>query len=191
MNKQNQLSNNARTYLEAYNKILCDMIENMTNAELNNSISHNFIVQMIPHHMAAIEMSCNILKYTSDEAVREIASNIVSEQTKSIENMKEIIDRCSCVVNSRQELCWFQDKMDSIMNNMFYKMQNACATNRLNCDFLREMIPHHMGAVQMSETVLNCKICPELRPILRSIITSQRRGIFQMQKLLNCLGCEN
>ncbi len=47
----------------------------MSNAKLTNSISHNFIVQMIPHHEAAIEMSENILKYTSNDSLQNIASN--------------------------------------------------------------------------------------------------------------------
>lgn len=38
----------------------------MTGVCLTDSISGNFIMQMIPHHTAAIEMSANILKYTTD-----------------------------------------------------------------------------------------------------------------------------
>lgn len=41
------------------------MIQGMTDDELDESISHNFIVQMIPHHKAAIEMSQNLLQYTN------------------------------------------------------------------------------------------------------------------------------
>lgn len=70
------------------------MIEEMTSAKLTNSISHNFIVQMIPHHQAAIKMSQNILKYTTLLPLQNIAKNIISEQTKSIEAMKEILGVC-------------------------------------------------------------------------------------------------
>ena len=79
---QCQFSNVTMKYLEEFNRILEKMICNMKNAKLTNSISNNFIVQMIPHHRAAIEMSCNILQYTTDLTLQEIASNIVAEQTK-------------------------------------------------------------------------------------------------------------
>ena len=52
-----QFSDVTKNYLCRFYKILDEMIEGMTNAELTNSLSHNFIVQMIPHHRAAIEMS--------------------------------------------------------------------------------------------------------------------------------------
>lgn len=62
MEKSSRLSNVTKNYLSAFNCILDEMIQRMTEAEQSDSISHNFIVQMIPHHRAAIEMSENILK---------------------------------------------------------------------------------------------------------------------------------
>ena len=56
------LTNSARNYLKEFYDILDEMIEEMTEVKLTDSISHNFIMQMIPHHMAAIEMSVNILQ---------------------------------------------------------------------------------------------------------------------------------
>lgn len=68
-------------------------------------------------------------------------------------------------------------------------LQHACTTNRIICDLTREMIPHHEGAVKMSEATLHSQICPELIPILESIITSQKKGIVEMQDLLQDLEC--
>ncbi len=189
MNKHCKQNQAARIYLNTFCKILNDMICGMTNAPLTDSISHNFIVQMIPHHEAAIRMSQNVLKYTTDTTLCNIATDIITEQTKSIENMLAIKQCCSNVTNTRQDLCRYQSKMDRIMRNMFSKMNNACATNRIDCDFIWEMIPHHEGAVEMSETTLRAGICPELKPILEAIISSQTKGIAQMQHLQYSLNC--
>lgn len=43
-----QFSDVTKNYLCRFYKILDEMIEGMTNAELTSSLSHNFIVQMIP-----------------------------------------------------------------------------------------------------------------------------------------------
>lgn len=189
MNQQCRLSNVTKDYLTEFYCILDEMIKNMTSAELTSSISYNFIVQMIPHHQAAIEMSRNILKYTTNISVQDIADRIISEQTKSIENMRNIEYFCKRYENSEQDLCLYQRRMDQIMKTMFSDMKSSRVTNQINCNFMWEMIPHHMGAVEMSENTLMYNICPELKPIIQAIIVSQRHGIEQMQTLLRCIGC--
>ena len=67
------------------------------------------------------------------------------------------------------------------------QMCNACSDNNINADFMREMIPHHQGAIKMSKNVLQYPICPELDSILQAIITSQEKGVLEMRRLLRCL----
>ena len=64
-------------YLNRFYSILDRMIQDMTNARLGNSISVNFMTQMIPHHRAAIEMSQNLLQYTTNIPLQNIALQIV------------------------------------------------------------------------------------------------------------------
>lgn len=186
---QCRFDDDTKEYMSRYHCILDEMIRDMTGAELNDSISHNFIVQMIPHHRAAIEMSKNILKYTENTTLRSIALNIIEAQTKSIENMQCIESKCSKLCGSRQELCRYQGRTEEIMQVMFAEMKCARVSNRISCSFMWEMIPHHEGAVRMSMNTLNYDICPELVPILQAIITSQKRGIEQMRQLQRRIGC--
>lgn len=189
MNCNQKLSDVTKTYLSSFYCILDKMIHGMECAELNCSISHNFIVQMIPHHMAAIRMSENILKYTTNLTLQEIAQRIITEQTKSIENMKKALECCTRATNSQQDVGLYQRRVSQIMETMFAGMGNSRVTNQINADFMREMIPHHEGAIAMSENALQYCICPELKPILQSIITSQTRGIREMKELLCRIEC--
>ncbi len=181
--------NYAEAYLLRYNEILNTMIEGMCSAELTDSISRNFIVQMIPHHKAAIEMSENILKYTDNAELISIAENIVSEQTKSIENMRTALETCSSFANRPCDVRTYQSKLRRITKTMFSEMRKAYSDCCVNCDFIREMIPHHEGAVRMSKNALSFEICPELKPILNAIIVSQEKGIRQMRCLARRLKC--
>lgn len=187
---QKRLSEPAQKYLEIYLRILRDMIGGMLDAELTDSISHNFIVQMLPHHRAAIEMSEEILKYTENRKLRKIAENIISEQTKSISDMKNILGRCSLKKNTAQEVSAYLEETGNILDAMFNEMKNAYFDGCFSCDFMREMIPHHMGAVRMSKNALSFPICEELVPVLNAIISSQEKGICQMRCLMKELNCK-
>lgn len=184
MKNQYRLSDVTKDYVNEFYCILDEMIREMTQVEMTESISGNFIMQMIPHHQAAIEMSYNILRFTTDLCVQEIAQRIIREQTQSIENMCAVREACGQICNTPRDVCLYRRRTQQIMETMFRGMEHACTTNQINQDFMREMIPHHRGAVEMSENALRYPICPELKPILEAIIVSQKRGIRQMQSLL-------
>ena len=188
------MENNVRNastkeYLKKYDEILNNMEKQMLSQNITNSITLDFIKCMVPHHQAAIEMSENILKYTNNPELKNIASGIITEQKKSIENMCSIECICEKPENSEKALNSYEHNMRNIMYKMFCRMENANENNRVNCNFMYEMIPHHIGAVEMSELTLKYDICKQLKPILYAIIRSQKEGIEEMRNLLKCIDC--
>ncbi len=188
MNRRQPLDDATQRYLRRFYEILDTMIEGMRGAELTDSISHNFIVQMIPHHRAAIEMSENLLLYSDFVPLRRIAQNIVMEQTESIKNMERALPQCESMRNTQRDVRRYEQRVFRIIQVMESQMRNAYADNDINADFMREMIPHHMGAIRMSKNALQYPICPELDPILQAIITSQEKGVREMESLLRQSG---
>ena len=85
------------------------------------------------------------------------------------------------------DLNLYQRRVNQIMKTMFSRMGDARSTNNIDANFMREMIPHHEGAIKMSHNALQFNICPELKPILQAIIASQEKGVMQMKCLLNCM----
>ncbi len=83
----------------------------------------------------------------------------------------------------------YLETYECILAEMIQGMTEAELTGSISDNFIVQMIPHHRGAVEMSKNALQYQICPELRPILEAIITSQERGIRQMCHLLRCMGC--
>lgn len=184
-----QMSNNTKAYLQQFHCILQTMIQEMTSVVLTESLSGSFIAQMIPHHRAAIAMSENLLKYTTNIPLQNIALNIISSQRKSIENMQAVYSRCQFCINTPQDIACYKMQNEAIISTMFCEMSSASADNNIDANFMREMIPHHLGAVRMSENALRYPLCPELVPLLNAIIVSQMEGIRQMQQLLQQIQC--
>ena len=136
MIESKEFSTVTKNYLSRYYEILDEMKQGMCEPALTESISHNFIVQMIPHHQAAIEMSNNLLQYTTFVPLQNIAAHIIASQTKSIADMRAALAQCSELPNTEQELCLYARRFEQITQTMFTDMGNATATNHLNCNFI-------------------------------------------------------
>ena len=67
------------------------MLSKMTSSKITGNITKDFILEMIPHHEAAILMSKNLLKYNNiDNKLARIAKNIIRVQENGIKEMKLI-----------------------------------------------------------------------------------------------------
>lgn len=92
-----KLSNVAKNYLNTFHCTLDGMIQDMTEAELNNSISYNFIAQMVPHHQAAIEMSQNLLQYTTSSPYRTLPAALLQSRQKALKPCRKFNALAGCV----------------------------------------------------------------------------------------------
>ena len=91
MSEQQKYSNVTMDYLCRFYEILSDMIKGMTEAELTCSISHNFIVQMIPHHQGAIRMSENALRFEICSELIPILDAIIISQREGVREMERLL----------------------------------------------------------------------------------------------------
>lgn len=184
------LSDPSKRYLCCYYQILDEMIQGITTAKLTRSLSHNFIVQMIPHRRAAIQMSQNILRFHPSQPVQRFAQRVIDQQTREIAQMKAALPAGSQLANPTADLRLCQRRMDLIYREMYAKMGSAPENNARAAVFLQQMIPHHQGAVRMAENALKYDVCTELVPLLRAIAVRQRQDIAQMRSLLRTSRCQ-
>ena len=82
------------TYLEEFHHIVKTMICEMTSARLKDSISYNFIVQMIPHHEGAVQMSKLTLLFRICPQLKPILQAIIKEQEQGICEMEDLLRNC-------------------------------------------------------------------------------------------------
>ena len=74
-------------------------------------------------------------------------------------------------------------KYQQINDNM-HKSMDIKFSGDADKDFLATMIPHHQGAVEMAEVVLQHGKNPKIRHLAQEIITMQKKEIAEMKQLL-------
>ena len=189
MNRERMLSNVSKEYLSEYYEILDRMIERMNNVELRNSISYNYVAHMIPHCNAAIEMSKNILRFTTFLPLQNIADKIICDNRRDIESMKKVVPKCLEFLNVESDISIYQHRTAKIIRCMAQGMERACAGNRINIDYIKEMIPHRRVAVKISKNALDYDLCPELKCLIEEILFTHEEGITRMEHMLRSVGC--
>jgi uncharacterized protein (DUF305 family) len=70
------------------------------------------------------------------------------------------------------------------INRRMHAQMNVPMTGELDADFVRGMIPHHQGAIEMAELTLKHSNDPFIRTLARGIIAAQRREIIAMRSWL-------
>lgn len=183
------LSDGAKRYLCCYYQILDEMIQGVTAARLTQSVSHNLIVQLIPHQQAAVRMCRNLLEVSDDRAVRRLAQDMAERRTQVIQALEQILPAADQLTTPRPELRLCQRRMDLILREVFARMRSAPEGNRVDAVFLRQMLPHCRGGAQAARTTLRYELCTELPPVLRGVLDEQCRDAHRMEASLRRMGC--
>lgn len=147
-----------------------------------NPADRAFIADMIPHHEGAIEMAAMAEDRAQSDFVRDLAAEIGAAQGPEIEQMRRIDEALAETVEIG-ELGVPDDA-----KGMHHDLDMLADAPSFDRAFLEMMIPHHEGAVVMSEALLDKGRNPELRDLAERIIEVQEREIAEMRKRLESLG---
>lgn len=93
---KDEKSSNKVEYKEFVNTEKADMnkmMKDMSDVKLSSNIDDDYLMGMIPHHQGAIDASKNLLKYSKNQTIREIAQRIIQAQEKEIEEFKEFLSK--------------------------------------------------------------------------------------------------
>lgn len=184
---QEQIYASSNAYLERFDQILSTMSNKMLSSQVTNNITRDFIRNMIPHHEGAILMCENLLRYTNNLALQNLAQTIIATQIREIENMRTIYRASSNYINPQNATLIYNQMYLMIVRQMITRMENSARTPSVDLDFIDEMIPHHEGAILMCENVLHFTIDPRLQTLAQTIIRNQTKGVEQLYAIRNQL----
>lgn len=144
----------------------------MSHAEMINS-EKDFLREMIPHHQEAVDTSVLLFVSTNDPDLKMLTKAIYKAQTAEILDM-----RLSYAL-------WYNLIPTGSMYQPMMRDLNVVTGRERDIRYVKDMIVHHKGALDMAEKVLTFKdIHDETVIFAKAILTNQQTEIEFMQNWL-------
>ena len=133
-----------------------------------------FLSQMIAHHQAAVVMAEQALKTASKPETKEEAQKVVDAQTREIAQMTGWLKDWHGAEPSKEQQALVNTDMEAMMSMPITSDQA----------FFKIMIPHHQGAIDMSELVPDRSERAEVKQLAEQIIRDQKAEIARYHQLM-------
>ncbi|CAA9522638.1 MAG: hypothetical protein AVDCRST_MAG67-3814 [uncultured Solirubrobacteraceae bacterium] len=144
-----------------------------------NGVDRAFVADMIPHHESAIEMAKIAQQRGESAFVKELADDISSSQSEEIATMRREDEALDAAGVKRGSL-----GVPDHMKGMDHDAAKLKSADPFDAAFIKMMIPHHEGAVEMAKVELAKGEDRELKALAQDIIDAQRREISEMREHL-------
>ncbi|MGE5655308.1 MAG: DUF305 domain-containing protein [Actinomycetota bacterium] len=130
-----------------------------------------YLAKMIPHHQEAIATAKLLLAGSQRPEMKKFAEGIIRTQSAEIQQMQAWLK------------LWYPGQSLQVEYVPMMRELTNLKADELDRAFLEDMRMHHMGAVMMSQHLLNHGLVkhPEVETLAHQISTSQRQEIAQMQ----------
>jgi uncharacterized protein (DUF305 family) len=178
----------------------CVTINTQSADESTDSSGHNaadvsFLRDMIPHHQQALVMSDVAIRGAKTDELQALARRIKAAQTPEIEQMSSWLDQWGEDVPDLDAMGhMMMGHGDQTFDNDLPGMMDADQMRRMSqmmggglafdSMWVRMMILHHQGAVQMAEDELANGQDPDVLALAQNIKTAQTAEIEEMRQML-------
>ncbi len=174
---ESQMSDMLRDYTRSMTRMHDEMMIGMRYNDPDTA----FAKGMLGHHRGAVEMAKIELKYGTDEAMRQLAQDVITAQQAEIDVLNKWLASHPDAAKPKPNTVAMQQAYAKSMENMHGEMTLGVSDPVPDMAFARGMLPHHIAAVDMAKVQLEYGTDEEMRQLAQDIIDTQQTEIDMMK----------
>ncbi|MFJ9212082.1 DUF305 domain-containing protein [Streptomyces sp. NPDC102264] len=153
----------------------------------HNTADVSFATDMIPHHQQAVEMADLAATRASSAEVKKLAAEIKKAQAPEIRTLSGWLTSWGAQVPTQgsADHSAAGHSMPGMMAEGDMSTLEKASGPAFDTAFLKLMVKHHEGAVEMARTEKSAGADPSAKEMADAIITSQSAEITRMNNLLD------
>lgn len=161
--------------------IMHTMMHHMEGMAMNEDPDVTFARMMIMHHQGAIDMSNEELSAGDDATIKAIATKIIADQQKEIQDLQAFINTYQ--PDQPANSMFNMELMDS-MEKAGKQSDIQVLTGDTDQDFAQLMIVHHQSAIENARAVQEHGTSTVIKDMAHKMINAQMAEIKQLQDWL-------
>ncbi|MBF6097567.1 DUF305 domain-containing protein [Nocardia cyriacigeorgica] len=150
-----------------------------------NEADVTFLQMMYPHHAQAVDMAKMVPSRTQNPQLLALAAAVEAAQAPEMQQITTLLESFGKPAPSADE---HGGHGGHAMPGMMTPEQMTALENATGPEFDRQwmqmMIEHHIGAIDMANTVLAEGVNPDTKALATSIVAAQQAEIDQMKQML-------
>ena len=177
-----------KAFTLANNQMMRDIAD---GAPLTGDADADFARLMITHHRSAVDMARIELQYGGDQAVLGLAKRIAAQQSEidqltAWQKTHPTTAPASAAADGAAANAAYATASDRMMSGM---MGDSMAhSGNADRDFVKMMIPHQQGAIDMANVQLRYGGDPELKALAQKVVSTGQSEIAEMNAWLKTNG---
>jgi|26BtaG_2_1085354.scaffolds.fasta_scaffold05100_3 uncharacterized protein (DUF305 family) len=173
--------------LRDYTRSMTRMHDEMMIGIGYNDPDTAFAKGMLGHHRGAVDMAKIELKYGTDEAMRQLAQDLITAQQAEIDVLNKWLASHPDAAKPKPNTVAMQQAYAKSMENMHGEMTLGVADPVPDMAFARGMLPHHIAAIDMAKVQLEYGTDEEMRQLAQDVIDNQQTEIDVMKNWIAAL----
>lgn len=171
---------NASDSTKAYETAMAAMMKGMMMT-MTGKPDLDFVQGMMPHHQGAIDMAKVVLQFGKDPEIKKLAEGVVKAQGGEIAFMKDWLAKAN---QAAFPVVPDSAKANEQAKSVMMKNMSATYSGDADVDFVKGMIPHHQGAIDMAKVAQQYVRDASLLKLAGDVVNAQEGEITFMKEWL-------